>query len=79
MDVCYGMGAKIDLFQAVIDLLLVDWSGSASYGGPSGGTGDEFSAGLMVSTAGNDEFSESAPCPIGWVNFRFASLISFIS
>ena len=59
MDVCYGMGAKIDLFQAVIDLLLVDWSGSASYGGPSGGTGDEFSAGLMVSTAGNDEYSDT--------------------
>ena len=57
MDVCYE-GAKIDLFQAVIDLLLVDWSGSKSYGGPSGGTGDEFSAGLMVSTAGNDELSD---------------------
>ena len=50
---------EIVLVQAVNDLLLVDWSGSASYGGPSGGTGNEFSAGLMVSTAGNDEYSDT--------------------
>ena len=49
---------EIVLVQAVSDLLLVDWSGSKSYGGPSGGMGNEFSAGLMVSTAGNDELSD---------------------
>ena len=50
---------EIVLVQAVSDLLLVDWSGSKSYGGPSGGMGNEFSAGLMVSTAGNDEYSDT--------------------